>query len=147
MPTLRNLTLGKRLLQAKDVLISDTGLQDLSGFQPGALASLSINDNLGLQTIRMDNITGSLLIQANAWTVKIELPDLVRAGNFTTWNVSALEVPTLAQIDGTFACYNSYSETLSAPSLTTIGNTLALVNDYQMIAFEFPQLKATGNGI
>ena len=150
LPTLQTLELGQELSEAKNVLIWDTGLQDLAGLQPIVVSALTITNNLGLQQIRMDrlrNVTDVLFIQANAWNVELDLPALERASNLKLWNVSSLHVPALTQVEDSFACYGSYLESLLVPNLTAVGGVLALVDNIGLSMFEFPVLKAIGSGI
>lgn len=92
------------------------------------------------------NVTESLSIQANAPNINLLFESLESAGNLTFRNISGLSLPSLADIQGSFACYSCAIATFTANNIQNTGGSVAFVST-DLQSLDFPHLVQIGGGL
>lgn len=149
LPALQGLSFTSGLQKASSVTIQNTQLNSLDGINLQVVDQLVITENNYLDDINMHlgNVTQSLDIAANGRKVSATFPNLEWAYNITLRNVSTVEIPSLASVNGSIGLYASFFEGVAAPNLTTVGGSLSLVSNEDLNNISFPELKKVGGGL
>ena len=80
--------------------------------------------------------------------MKLSLPNLQYAYNMTFRNCSTISTPSLTSMNGSLGFYNNYiSDFNTAPLLSTIGGSLALVDNAEMTNISLPELQQIDDGL
>lgn len=148
LPNLQGLSFTASVQQATGVQIANTVLGSLDGIDLKVIDQLIIVNNPFLNDVSMQlgNVSTSLRVGANGRDMKLELPNLIWANNMTLQNITSLNIDSLALVNGTMGFYSNFMEEISAPNLTTIGKTLAIVSNGKLDTVKMPQLKSVGGG-
>jgi len=152
LPALPALTFTKSVSTANSVTITNTFLSTLDGINLNTVDTLDINNNNRLKTFstQVGNITTLLNIDSNGKLLDVSFPNLIWAANMTLRNVSSVSIPSLATVNGTLGFYENYFPSLSAPNLTSVGNTangqggLAFVANPDLANITIPMLQTVG---
>jgi hypothetical protein len=147
---LQELSFGKPgVTHAESVLITDTELNSLAGIDLTSVETIDINNNQFLNdfTTQLNNVTGSLNINANGPSLKLSFPNLVFAFNMTLRNISSISVPSLQIINTTLGFYGNYLTEIQCPNLTTVNGDLAIEDNASLSNISMPQLTTVGGGL
>lgn len=149
LPALQGLSFTTGLQQASTVSIQNTQLNTLDGINLQVVDSMTIANNPYLNDINMQlgNVSNTLILEANGRNVSAIFPNLEWANNMTFRNVSEVSIPSLASINGSMGFYANFFESLSAPNLTLVGQTLAFVSNEDLTNISMPELKTVGGGL
>ncbi|OQN99032.1 hypothetical protein B0A48_14893 [Cryoendolithus antarcticus] len=149
LPQLQGLSFTTGLQQTQSLLIENTQLGSLSGINLQTAASVMISNNPYLQEVNMQlgNISNALAIEANGRNIAVTFPNLEWAFNITLRNVSAISMPSLAAVNGSLGFYSNFFESVNAPNLTTVGQSLSFVSNQKLNNASFPQLTSVGGGL
>jgi hypothetical protein len=125
LPALSALSFAATVSDASSVTITNTFLSTLDGIDLHTVGILDINNNNRLKTFstQLGNVTTLLNIDSNGKNLDVNMPGLIWAANITFRNVSSLTIPSLAVVNGSLGFYGNYFTSLSAPNLTSVGNT------------------------
>lgn len=149
LPALQALNFPQGIRESNNVYISNTELNDLNGIELTQVASMDVNNNPYLNTINVNgltNITDALSFSANGMNLDVSFPNLQGAGNLTFRNVSSIDVPSLSEVGGAIGLYSDYFLNFSAPNLSTVGQSLAIIDCPQLNMISFPELTYIGGG-
>jgi hypothetical protein len=154
LPALSSLTFPATISKATSVVITNTFLSTLDGINLMTVGTLNINNNNRLKTFstQVANITSSLNIDSNGKLLDVSFPNLVWAANMTLRNVSSISIPSLATVNGSLGFYENYFTSVSAPNLTTVGNSgtlqggVAFVANPSLANISMPGLTTVGGG-
>jgi hypothetical protein len=154
LPALGELTFPQFISHATSVTIENTFLTTLDGINLQSVGSLDINNNRRLSkfSTQVGSVSNILNIASNGQDLQVEFPNLMWANNATFRNVSSVSIPSLATVNGSLIFDENYFDSLSAPNLTTVGNTatgfgsLALVANSALKNITIPHLKTVGGG-
>lgn len=149
LPQLQALNFGVGVTKANQVYISDTQLSSLSGIELQQVGNIDINNNFYLNTVNVNNlvnVTSAMSFSANGPSLDIALPNMLNAANLTFRNVTSVEMPSLANVPGAMGFYSDMFANFSAPNLTTIGQSLAFVDCSNLQSISFPSLTTIGGG-
>ncbi|KAI9642959.1 cell wall protein Ecm33 [Ciborinia camelliae] len=152
LPALPSLTFTKDVKEAGSVIITNTFLSTLDGINLDTVDTLNINNNNRLKTFstQVGNVTTLLNIDSNGKNLDCSFPNLIWAANMTFRNVSSVSIPSLAVVNGSLGFYENYFTGLSAPNLTSVGNTangqggLAFVANPSLANITMPLLSTVG---
>ncbi|PQE13256.1 GPI-anchored cell wall organization ecm33 protein [Rutstroemia sp. NJR-2017a WRK4] len=152
LPALPQLTMGGPIGEAASVLITNTFLNTLDGINLDTVNTLNINNNNRLKTFstQVGTIHDLLNIDSNGKDLDVSFPNLIWAANMTFRNCSSISIPSLATVNGSLGFYENYFKDLSAPNLTTVGNTangqgsLAFVANPSLANITIPGLTKVG---
>jgi hypothetical protein len=148
LPALQGLNFPEGVSKAKNVLISNTQLNSLSGIELETVGNFDIDNNPYLNTVNVNQIstiTGSLTVSANDKSLAIVFDNLESANNMTFRNVSSVTMPSLSQVNGSLGFYSDTFESFSAPNLTSTGG-LAFVDSPNLSKISMPKLTEIGGG-
>jgi hypothetical protein len=146
---LQGLNFAQGVQKANNVYISNTQLYSLAGIELEQVGSMNINNNFYLDTINVNeltNVTNALSFSANGRDLQITLPNLEAAANLTFRNVSGVDMPSLNQVQGDMGIYSDLFSSFSAPNLTLIDGTLAIVDCPNLSNVSMPILQGIGGG-
>ena len=149
LPALQSLNFPQGVSTANTVLISNTQLNTLAGIELTTVGDMNINNCPYLSTVNVNditNITGSLNFAANAKDLEITFPNLQGANNMTFINVSAVNMPSLAVVNGSLGFYSDTFQSFAAPNLTSTGGALAFVDCPNLSNISMPSLTQVGGG-
>ncbi|EPE36821.1 L [Glarea lozoyensis ATCC 20868] len=152
LQALSSFTFPAIISKATTVVITNTFLTTLNGFNFMSVASLDINNNNRLQKFdtQITNVTTQLTIDSNGQALQVTLPNLRTVGNATFRNASLVLIPSLSSVSGAIGFYGCNFESLSAPNLTSVGGTtqgangggIAIVANSKLANISFPMLKS-----
>lgn len=127
LPVLQALNFGTvGVTKAQSILISNTGLSSLDGFNNlKSVDSLNINNNQALQNVSLgvSAVTGSItIVDNNGLTtgLNVNFPFLETAQNMTFRNCSDIKLPALANVTDELGFYGNGLTSFSAPNFTTV---------------------------
>jgi hypothetical protein len=155
LPALSQLTFPSFISKAVSVTITNTFLSTLDGINLMTVGLLDINNNNRLRTFstQIGNITQGVNIASNGRSLEVSFPNLIWANNMTFRNVSKVSIPSLAKVNGSLIFDDNFFTSISAPNLTTVGNTatstgsLAFVANPQLTNITIPRLISIGGGV
>lgn len=149
LPALQGLSFTTGVQTAGTVSIINTQLATLDGIDLTTVDSMTITNNNYLDDIDMQigNITTALIIEANGRNVTASFPNLIWAYNITLANVTEIDIPSLASLNGSMGIYANYFTSISAPNLTTVGGSLSFQSNEDMTNMSFPELKTVNGGL
>jgi hypothetical protein len=154
LPALSEFSFTSTISKAASVVISNTFLSTLDGINLATSNTIEINNNDYLRefSTQVANVTTSIDINSNGNALVVSFPNLIWAGNITIKNASSISIPSLHAVNGSLGLYGNGFASISAPNLTTIGNTatnaggLAIVGNTALTNFSFPVLTNIGGG-
>ena len=149
LPNLQGLNFGDPGLEfGGDVSISDTELATLTGINLMSVNTLSITENRYLNDIdiQLRHINTSLFLSGNGPSLNVSLPNLENAFNMTFINVTSVDFPALQATNGSIAIQGSNMQTVSAPNVTYINQTLTFSDNAKLTNVSMPQLIQIGGG-
>lgn len=148
LAALQQLTFTTGVQLAATVDIENTQLNSLSGINLAMVQRFIITNNPYLKDINLQlgNITEALRIEANAPDLDVEFPNLMWAFNVTFRNCSKISIPSLASVNGSMGFYGGNYDTLAAPNLTSVGQTLSIVSNSKLSNISMPNLTTIGGG-
>jgi len=154
LPALDKLTFPSFISKAGNVTIQNTFLSTLDGINLMTVGSLNINNNNRLTkfSTQVANITSSANIASNGKLLDVSFPNLIWAGELVFRNVSTVSIPSLAAVNGSLIFDENYFTGISAPNLTSVGNTatgsgsLAFVANSALTNITIPLLQTIGGG-
>ncbi|PQE26991.1 GPI-anchored cell wall organization Ecm33 protein [Rutstroemia sp. NJR-2017a BVV2] len=125
LPALPSLIFPQSIGEASSVIITNTFLSTLDGINLKTVNTLNINNNNRLKTFstQVGNIHDLLNIDSNGKDLEVSFPNLLWAANMTFRNCSSISIPSLSTVNGSLGFYENYFTSLSAPNLTSVGNT------------------------
>ncbi|KAI9664545.1 MAG: hypothetical protein M1821_005991 [Bathelium mastoideum] len=149
LPALQGLNFGDPGLEfGGDVQISDTQLSTLNGINFMSVNTLTISENRYLNDIdlQLRHINTSLFLAGNGPSLNVSLPNLENAYNLTFINVTGLSFPALQSTNGSIGIQGSSMQTLSAPNVTYINQSLSFSDNEKLQNVSMPQLIQIGGG-
>ncbi|KAI1319149.1 hypothetical protein EDD11_004792 [Mortierella claussenii] len=158
-PNLRQLSL-PNMATLNTLKIEDTGL-DNSGLLPWStlpkITDMGVSNNKFLKTIDMPGLTtvsGRLIIAANGLMeggqgkgISLLMPNLTSISNCTLRHLTDLKVPSLTQVISSLSFDETNLETIDAPHLKTVGQTLSIVSNNLLSNVSFPELTTIGGAL
>jgi hypothetical protein len=148
LPNLNALGFNKMLSQVGNLDIENTFLGDLTGLNVSSVTSIYLANNrmLNSATFLVNTVPKSIVIEANGAKFEASFPNLQSAQNITFRGASAIDIPSLVNVTGSIGFYENPLDTISAPNLTLIGQTLAVNANPALTNISFPMLTAIGGG-
>lgn len=146
---LQGLSFTTGLQEVDSLMIQNTQLGTLDGINLQTAATVTIVNNNYLNdiTMQLGNISESITLEANGMNVSANFPNLEWAANVTMRNVSSLNVPSLASVNGSMGLYANFFEAFSAANLTTVGGTLSFVSNEDLTNISMPELTTVNGGL
>lgn len=152
LQALDTLSFNANISKADKVVIGNTFLSTLNGINLATVKTLDISNNNRLLEFTADlgNVTESLVIGTNGRNLKVSFPDLIWAANMTFRNVSSVDLPNLAVVNGSLGFYGNFLEEVAAPKLTSVGQfatgqgSLAFVANSKLTKIDMGLLKTVG---
>lgn len=147
LPQLQSLTFNRGVSKVTNILVSNTALTSLNGLDLETVGLMDINNNRYLETCNvnnMRNVTEAISFAANAKTLAISLPNLEYAANMTFRNVSDVQVPSLAYVNGSIGFYSNNFESIALPNLTETGQALVFQDTTGLKNISAPNLEKVG---
>lgn len=149
LPILTFVNLDTGIKTINSVILSDTSLTGFGGFNVDTLHTLSINNNRFLENIEssVSEITGDLLIAANARNIKVSLPNLTWVKSMTIKDTEEINLDSLQVIEKSADFSNNKFKALHLPKLKSTGTTLSIINNKKLDDIEFDNLSEVGGGL
>ncbi|KAJ5081549.1 hypothetical protein NUU61_009813 [Penicillium alfredii] len=148
LPKLQSLSFDKGVTKAGDVLITNTGLNNLDGITLKTVQKFEITDNTDLRKININNMQNAsnvINFAGNYDGLEIDLPNLGTGTNITCRNISSISVPSLEKLTGQLGFWGTKFRTFSAPNLTHTGD-LVFNDNSKLSNISMPQLKKVDGG-
>ncbi|KAI1013080.1 hypothetical protein LB503_001803 [Fusarium chuoi] len=151
LPRLGELNFGTEgVTKIKSIRITDTFISDLSGLSVASVESFQIDNNRKMNAFNSDlvNVTTQLLIFDNGNDVmEITMNKLETAAEIQISSAKSFKVPALQEVTKSLKLNaNPELQTFSAPNLTTITETLSLIDMNKLTNVSFPLLEEIGGG-
>ncbi|KAG7661317.1 ECM33 [[Candida] subhashii] len=149
LPALQTAGLTAGITSADSVIISDTGLNSLTGINVFKLQTFNVNNNDQIETIDsgLIEVTDTLDISYNAEKVDVILNQLKGANNFILQSVNSVQAPNLTATNGTLAISSSSVDKIQFKNLQTIGKSLVINDNADLEEIDFPQLTSIGGAL
>lgn len=149
LPALQGLSFTTGVQEAMSVSIQDTELNTLDGINLQTVDQMTIANNnfLNLVSMQLGNISTSLIIEANGRNVTADFPNLEWAFNMTFRNVTQVNIPSLASLNGSMGFYANFMSSVAAPNLTSVGGSLSFVSNQNLMNISMPELKTVKGGL
>ena len=147
LPALQTLDFSRGVTKVQNILVSNTGLTSLNGLELETVGLMDINNNRYLDTVdvnNMVNVTEAISFAANSRTLEIKLPNLILAANMTFRNVSDVQVPSLAYVNGSIGFYSNTFQGIALPNLTETGQALVFQDNMGLTNISCPMLTQVG---
>lgn len=149
LPLLQSLSFGTPgVTNATDVLITNTGLDSLSGVSLKQVRNFQLVANSALATVDVTdikNVTGLLTFSANAESLTLQFDELVGAQNMTIHNATQVTFPALEAVKGQLGLFGNAFKSFTAPNLTETGD-LVFDDNSQLSNISLPQLTTINGG-
>ena len=149
LPNLAGLSFTSGLQMVKRIGIQNTGLQSLEGINLKSVDEFFVVNNNYLNdiTMQLQYVGTSLTLSANGDQVQASFPNMEWAYNISFRNVSSVDLPSLATLNGSMGFYNSFMDSVSLPNVTEVGGSLAFVSNDALTNVSVPQLTKIGGGL
>lgn len=149
LPILTFVNLDSGIKNINSVVMSDTSLTGFGGFNVETLRILNIHNNRFLERIEssVSEVTGDLLIAANAQNLRVSLPNLTWARGITIKDAELINLDGLQIIEKNADFINNKVTSLKFPKLKSTGHTLSVINNKNLKDIEFKSLKEVGGGL
>jgi hypothetical protein len=143
---LRNLVFGSEgVTEADTVTISDTDIEDLTGFKLATVKTFTLDNNKRLTKFKSDlvNVTEKLYFDRNGRDqLEVDLPMLEMVGQIDIRSIKSFTAPKLSEVEKTFE-FNTCPEMeeLFLPNVTKIGEGFTIIDNEKLTNLTFPKLK------
>ncbi|CAK9438657.1 uncharacterized protein LODBEIA_P28810 [Lodderomyces beijingensis] len=131
LPALEHTGLTAGLTSADSIVISDTGLSQLTGINVYKLKVFNVNNNKDIDTIDsgLQEVTDTLDISYNAEKVDVILNQLKSANNIILQQINSFQAPNLTSTNGSIAISKSSIEKIELPKVESAGSVVINQND------------------
>lgn len=149
LPILTSVNLDSGIKTINSVIMSDTSLTGFGGFNVETLKTLNINNNRFLEIIEstVSEITGDLLVAANAKNIQVSLPNLTWVKSMTIKDVTSINLENLQIIEKNADFSNNKFKSLQLSKLKSTGDTLSIIKNKDLEELQFDQLSEVGGGL
>ena len=149
LPALESTGLSAGLTSAESIIVSDTGLNHLTGINVYQLKVFNVNNNNDIDSIDsgLQEVTDTIDISYNAEKVDVNLDQLTSAKNIVLQQVNSFHAPNLTVANGSISVTSSSLEKLELAQLKSIGNALALNKNEDLEELDFPKLTTIGGAL
>jgi hypothetical protein len=143
---LSGVSLEDGITTAKSLIVSDTTIRSLDGFNLRTVDILNINNNRYLTTLTfiLESVSNILDFSSTGNNVQINFPSLVWANNITLRDANSISLPNVAKINSTLSFTNNTIQSISLPKLKEVGGSLAVISNSQLTNVSFPALESIG---
>lgn len=151
LPILNGIRFGTSgLTRVSSVTVSDTNLNDLSGFNVASVDKFLVDNNRRLTMYESDleSISERFIISNNGKDMEVSLDKLETAAGVEFSGIKSISVPELSEVNGTLNFYDCDKlETFSAPKLTKIAEDISFINNNALSNLSFPALTKISGGL
>lgn len=149
LPALESTGLTAGLTSAEEIIISDTGLNQLTGINVYKLKVFNVNNNDDIDTIDsgLQEVTDTIDISYNAEKVDVILNQLSSAKNIILQSINSFQAPNLTVANGSIAFTSSSIEEIKFANLKSIGNSLTINKNDDLEEIDFPKLTSIGGAL
>ncbi|KAF2127362.1 hypothetical protein P153DRAFT_368667 [Dothidotthia symphoricarpi CBS 119687] len=149
LPVLNTIGFTSVLTKADKIDIQNTGLRSLNNIDVSEAKTIFVANNGYITSVNLQlgNISDAMTFADNNEALAISLPNLTWATNLTFRFVGSLEVPKLETLNGSLGLYNNGFSNFSAPSLTKIGEALAIVANDELANLTLSSLTSINDNI
>jgi len=149
LPNAQVLSFLQTLQQCDRIIISNTQFNELQGFNLQTVQSVRIFNNPYLESLNLQvsNVEELLLIESNGRKLDVSLPNLQWTVNMTMRNISSINTPSLAQINGTLYFDSTYINDFTSPLLRSVGETLRIMSNSDLANLTLPSLESIGGDL
>ncbi|KAG7664185.1 ECM331 [[Candida] subhashii] len=157
LPSLEVLGLNSEMYSIEKVVLSDTALSDINGFNGFEnIHNMNINNNKNITRLNFGNlktVTENLILSFNHDNAIVEMDELIWAANLTIQDVAGVSLKNLTNVNGSLSLSFNTFESLDLDSLTNVGTSLQIfanddltdlsVNNLTEISGEFKMFNNT----
>lgn len=149
LPILSSVNLDAGIKEINSVILSDTSLTAFGGFNVDTLKTLQINNNRFLDLIdsSVKEVSGDILVAANANGAKLHLPELKWVKNIMIKNIDDVDLKSLQVVEGSAEFIENTQSELKVAKLKSVGKTLSIIKNQQLVTIEFPALSEISGGL
>jgi hypothetical protein len=149
LPILTFVDLSTGIKNINSIIMSDTSLTGFGGFNVESLKTLSINNNRFLEKIEstVSEITGDLLIAANADNIEVSLPNLTSVKSMTIKDTEKINLESLQIVEKNADFTQNGFSALDLSNMKSIGHTLSIIKNKNLKEVKFDKLSEVGGGL
>lgn len=149
LPILTFVDLTAGIKSINSVIMSDTSLTGFAGFNVETLNNLIINNNRFLEQIEstVTEVTGELLIAANANNIKVSLPNLTWVKSMTIKDTESINLESLQTVEKNADFSQNKFSSLDLSNMKSIGHTLSIIKNKKLEELKFDKLSEIGGGL
>lgn len=149
LPILTFVDLTSGIKSINSVILSDTSLTGFGGFNIETLDTLIINNNRFLEQIEstVSEVTGDLLIAANANNIKVSLPNLTSVRSMTIKDTEFINLKSLKTVEKNADFSQNKFSSLDLSSMESAGHTLSIIKNKNLEEIKFDKLLEVGGGL
>ncbi|KAH3682398.1 hypothetical protein WICPIJ_006636 [Wickerhamomyces pijperi] len=148
LPALDSIQLNTGITKIDSLVISDTALETLDGFDVTHLDTFNVNNNKNLNSIdsSLEFVNVALEVSFNAKTVEVSFDQLQWANNMTFRDISSASFAKLQAVNASLGFINTSLSQIEIPTLTTVGGSLAIVSNEDLEDLELANLTSIAGG-
>lgn len=142
-------TITTNLKSAKKILITDTSLESIEGFEElEQVEEFNVNNNKGLASIdsQLKSVSDILEVTFNGDQADITFDKLIWANNITLRDVSSASFASLQKVNASLGFINNSIESLKLTKLQEVGSALSIISNDELTEADFGNLTTVGGG-
>ncbi|KAG0679113.1 hypothetical protein C6P41_004155 [Kluyveromyces marxianus] len=150
VPILSSVTMDSRLQSIKSLIISDSSLTTLRGFDNIIkLETFIVNNNRYLESIstKIKYISKQLSVSANAEDLDLDMSDLIWANNVTVRDANEINLGSLQYVNQSLEFIENKVEELELSELKTVGGTLGIIDNKKLRKTNFNNVSQISGGL
>lgn len=148
LPALSSIQLNTGITSLKSLVISDTSLETLDGFDITTLDTFNVNNNKELNSIdsALKTVNVALEVSFNSEDVEVSFDDLEWANNMTFRDISSISLSKLEAVNASLGFINNSISSIEIPTLTKLGGSLSIVSNDNLEEVDLSNLTSIGGG-
>lgn len=151
MVSLPNLeSFATRLESADNIVISDTGLRSVEGFESlESVKILNINNNRQLSKLnyRLKSVSNSIDVSFNGRDTNATFAFLEWVNNITLRDVKSVDLPELEKVNSSLGLIECTFSSVNLPKLSEVGGTLSVIHNNDLTDIDFNNLVTVGGAV
>lgn len=144
LPSLETLGINPNIYLAEKVVLSDTALGDLTGFDGfESIMEMNINNNKNITRIEFPNlrtVRENLILSFNNDGASVVMDNLIWAANLTIQDVRSVSLRRLTNVNGSLSFSFNTFESLVVDNVTNVGTSLQIFANDDMNELSFSRL-------
>lgn len=133
----------------QSLVISDTSLASVSGVSAQNMTRFDVNNNRFMEKIdaQVQSVSNQLHITANCENAEVDLSLLKSTQNLSVHDAGSINLDKLEKCTGSMSLQNNEVANLSLPHLESVGGTLNVHKNPQLVGASFPKVAEISGGL